>query len=244
MHKPCCNEPPAQALFKKYAGAVRENVRLVLSDKGIRNPNPGSYTAGLAAMHYGTIMNCSVKGNIPFTDPNTGIAGGLVAEARHAHIVGSSFSGRLEGNKIAGIVGDMLYTDVNMCYANFAAKSNGLIAGILNFTYLGDTTIPTSISNCYVHFTALEGAGAATAGAIATDEFQNRIMLAVRNCYSNGPVRSDDSTIQYKQLTELTAAITNAEAHHTPDYMTTAPPHDRPFKAATDSAKAPLLWWQ
>ncbi|PUZ20942.1 hypothetical protein DCM91_17595 [Chitinophaga costaii] len=233
------------ALFDTLGeGAVLKNVCLVLSSQGIQNPNPSSYTAGLVTMHYGTIMNCSVKGNIVFTDPNTGIAGGLVAEAKHAHIVGSSFTGRLEGNKIAGIVGDMLYTDVNMCYANFAAKSDGMIAGILNFTYLADATIPTSISNCYVHFTTIEGAGAANAGAIATDEIQNRIMLSVSNCYSNGPVKRDDSTIHYQQLSELNAVIAAVQAGHPPHYMTATPPHNKPFKAARNATQPPLLWWQ
>ncbi|PUZ23350.1 hypothetical protein DCC81_23485 [Chitinophaga parva] len=222
--------------------AVLKNVRLVLSARGIRNANVNAYTAGLATVHYGTIRNCSVKGTIRFAD-SSGMAGGLVAEAQHARIIGSSFTGRLEGNKVAGIVGNMQYTEVDMCYANFAAKSNGMIAGILGFTYLGDTTgQATAVRNCFVHFSKLEGAAAPKAGAIATDDFQNRETLLVSNCYSNGPMETAGSTT-YTTLDELNLAIGTVTVT-TDDAQSNAPPHDKPFRANRNINKAPLLWWQ
>lgn len=229
------------ALFDTLdAAAVLKNVRLVLSAKGIRNANANAYTAGLATVHYGTIQNCSVKGNIRFPD-SSGMAGGLVAEASHARIIASSFTGRLEGSKVAGIVGNMQYTEVDMCYANFSAKANNTIAGILGFTYLGDSTHPTAVRNCFVHFTKLEGAAAEKAGAIATDDFQNRETLQVSNCYSNGPVLTEGSTA-YTSLDELNLAIGNVTVTDNGTGM--APPHDKPFRPNKNANKAPLLWWQ
>lgn len=203
---------------------VIKNVRLELSDKGI-TATGGVVCGGLVGDANGTIMNCSVTGNVLIPKDISGTPGGIIGYGEGVSISGCSFRGRITGSNIGGIMGTGWgATKVDMCYAYFSfdAYAAGGIAG------LTAQNAVDSIFNSYavVHDYDLPGFI-----AIGPYNYQTTKMV-VTNCFANEGT-AQTGVMVFPSLTDLNTQLSAMTING-----------QKTFKYDTDPTAPMKLWWE
>jgi len=226
-------------LFSSVAHmGIIKNVRLELSAAGISSLGPSLSGGIVGLVENGSVLNCSVKGNIKSPVGNSEI-GGIVGQLQNGRVTGCAFKGYLESTLGGGIAGFSDHGYINMCYADFSMKSTqgGGLVGIIPVRSGG---VPAdTVLNSYAHITNPQVTYLWS--VVYRAEGQPFAMVA-GNCFSNAGT-AQDNVVMYSAIDELNTQLAGLQVSNLPAGIA-APPGNKPFKITLDTTDPASLWWE
>lgn len=214
-----------------------KNIKLELSATGFNTPNQG-YCGGIAGVNEGSVLNCSVKGNIK--GGSTSWVGGITGETNNGKIIGCSYTGTLEGYRTGGLSGILGSSYVNMCYSNYSvitAIGGGLVGGFFSYA---DKLPRDTVYNCYAYLKQATVSSKLYSLFFTHDPAY--VPFVYDSCYSNAGV-AQTKTLSYSTIQELNSRVNALQVSNLPAGIP-APPANKPFKSTGDLNQPPVLWWE